>query len=769
MPRTKRVAMETGEETSVSLDDYRLYQENDRHWASRREFLARHLHEYPGRKMDQLISLSVVWSNMVFIGNRYSPQVTEKVHQMGEGIDIGEMPSYELVPGAKATKRPATEHAAGQPQKKKFGPRPRFEPVHFVVSTVEDDKQFQVNKKAESDTSSHGETQPNPDCNASSTVNDHSETEANPEPPMANEESKSDSSNFMTRMEQDYSAKFESHNSNMSKDFRSNVLDSWNDINKQGRKGIGFVKAPKKPGEFGREMASSSAGSANHVLYARNFINQLSAFVKAKLKTSQAGFGTRPIHYANLLNQSVQACKANPEYIYVPVKDIPPNDLPKLPKSQYNGFACEVRCQNIYLATSYSSVKLGARNKAAESAVKLLAQPKVNVVSVQRKFSDGYREDLVACDSDSPQNISSPALKQDDYYANKRPLAGPQPPKSTKSWSEFTITENADNAICILNNSAAINRMTVDYKYDKLPNDTWRCRVLVQDHCVAEACGSKKTSKTAAAKQAVQILKKAQPNQQKCAVTPFKDILIYEDEGNAISTLNITAQFNKVSIEYVIEKVTGKNCKCQVFIEQELVGEATDLKETVKLKAAKAAVEALKKTHPVVVNHAKEVPEEGVISRDQMQEVCEKKVYKPIKEDNVGNRLLRKMGWTGGGLGKEGDGIAEPVAVTEKFNRAGLGLTEGCEEITKKGIEKVIRNYVESNSPEDLKFSRELTKTERKLIHQIATKYKLKNKSYGKGTERFVVVSRKWNQRALIQQLRQDGQVGSYTLVRPDP
>lgn len=30
----------------------------------------------------------------------------EKVLQMAEGIDIGEMPSFELVPSAKATKRP---------------------------------------------------------------------------------------------------------------------------------------------------------------------------------------------------------------------------------------------------------------------------------------------------------------------------------------------------------------------------------------------------------------------------------------------------------------------------------------------------------------------------------------------------------------------------------------------------------------------------------------------------------------------------------------
>lgn len=37
---------------------------------------------------------------------RYSPEVMEKVLHMAEGIDIGEMPSFELVPDAKATKRP---------------------------------------------------------------------------------------------------------------------------------------------------------------------------------------------------------------------------------------------------------------------------------------------------------------------------------------------------------------------------------------------------------------------------------------------------------------------------------------------------------------------------------------------------------------------------------------------------------------------------------------------------------------------------------------
>ena len=38
-------------------------------------------------------------------------------------------------------------------------------------------------------------------------------------------------------------------------------------------------------------------------------------------------------------------------------------------------------------------------------------------------------------------------------------------------------------------------------------------------------------------------------------------------------------------------------------------------------------------------------------------------IHRPISEDNVGRRMLKKLGWKEGqGLGKEGTGMAEPVS-----------------------------------------------------------------------------------------------------------
>ncbi|XP_044887461.1 NF-kappa-B-repressing factor [Mauremys mutica] len=754
------------------LEQWRQYQESDWHWGLRRQFILRHLASYPGAAIDQLLSLSVLWTNHVFMGCRYGSQVMEKVFKMAEGIDIGEMPSFELVPPAKPPKRPysppCSPYANPEPPKKvlpRFRVRPRFEPVHFVASSEKDERK--------EDPSDNQTQDSNKDANTNSTAqsvenyvdfvfNSFNTQEADPQ--------FSNSVGFGYASSQTTAT--------------SVVLNSMDTIQSG---------APQLSTSSSVLQSSSDTFPQSVITAKQYFIDKLSAAIWKNLANPDANTGTDKINYTYLLTRSIQACKTNPEYIYAPLKEIAPADLPKNKKLPTDGFACEVRCQNVYLTTGYAGSKNGSRDRATELAVKLL-QKSVEVKVAQRKFKHTYREDLIVCESGTCPQELPPALKQlDDFLAANKdfssgqsgsdPLQGSS--SSTKHWTNFVLTENASDAIGILNNSASFNKMSVEYKYDLMSNRSWRCRVYLQDHCLAEGYGSKKTSKHAAADEALKILQKMQSNVAPIKTTQvqkvgcssrssgkkkdLKDLVIYENSENPVCTLNDTAQFNKMTVEYVFERMTGMRWKCKVMLENEFIAEAVGVKKSVKHEAAEEAVKILKKTQPTVVNNLKKGTVEDVISRNEIRGRSAEEAFKQkIKEDNIGNQILRKMGWTGGGLGKDGEGIREPIAVKEQFKREGLGLdVERVNKIAKRDIEQIIRNYARSDSHVDLTFSTELTNDERKQIHQIAQKYGLKSKSHGQGHDRFLVVSRKRRKEDLLDQLKQEGHVGHYELIMP--
>lgn len=737
----------------------------------------------------------------------------------------------------------------------KYGSRPRFEPVHFVSSgssggTGTDEKE---NNKESRRSEFHGARQWDFQHPSYPTPSSYSRAPSSSSPSLRPAFDKvssysSDSwgshrdrgkdfpcgnasglgyggrlstSNFMTKTQQDYMTKFESHaarstDSGYAQPHRYNGYGgSRSGGFDSGRQGLGYGYQDRRSSNrpFNRVYNSPSRNTPNISSLqplpippstlddTQRQISSLASALATAASDSMYIIGNDSPNYNFMLSRSIQACKTNPEYVYVNLREIPHADLPKNRKVPTDGYACELRFQGVYLATGYSGSKNGARDRASEQAVKLLLAP-VEVRIVQRRYRQASVNDLVVCQKHSATPSLVPALRNPEdkpTHSSK----GQYEPDARKHWTEFVVMDNAHDAICILNNSAAFNKMKVDYKFDILPNNTaWLCSVFVQDELVAQATGTKKSSKHAAAAEAVRKLRTNQAQreqqgqeqqqhqyasqyykghdnqtdsggqfgQQGVQKKHLSELVILENSDNAICIINDTAQFNKVTADYKFTLLPDHRWRCEVYLEGQYVAEGIGPKKLVKHIAATEALATLKQTQAVVKSNLRREGHNDAISRSQiLARSGEEATRQEIKEDNIGNQLLRKMGWKGGGLGRDGEGISEPIRVKEQFSREGLGMDtdRAGNQLSKRDIEDIICNYACSERQDDLRFSTDLTNDERKQIHQVAQKYGLRSKSYGQGRQRFLVVSRKVRKDQLIGQLLQEGQVGRYELVKP--
>uniref|UniRef100_A0A3P9LRM4 NFKB repressing factor n=1 Tax=Oryzias latipes TaxID=8090 RepID=A0A3P9LRM4_ORYLA len=764
---------------------------------------------------------------------------------MAQGADIGEMPSFDPRSSSEAKKRSTGScfDARDEPMRKmpvtKFGGRPRFEPVQFVsggtsAGTGTDEKE---NDKERRKSESHGirpwDSQPSYGSGGrlqdfydqglrhpSDSWGSHRDGDGDVFSGSGLGYGGGGSSNFMAKTQQEYTAKYEAHASGCSLDSyaqpqRYNGYGSGNRKGgwDSGGQGLGYSNqyrpSSSRPfskiyNSLGRSPQSTSQSgslqphpiSQSTLDEKQRLIFSVSNAMAAVLRDPVLLTGSDTPNYNFMLSRSIQACKTNPEYIYVNLKDIPQADLPKNRKVPADGYACELRCQGVYLATGYSGSKNGARDRASEQAVKLFLKP-VEVRVVQRKYRHGTVNDMVVCQAYAPTPALVPALRSPDDKSVPS-SKGQFEPDRGKHWSEFVVIDNAHDAICILNNSAAFNRMKIDYRFDPIPsNGMWMCSVFVQGEMVAQATGTKKSSKHSAAEEAVRKLRMNQAHrqrhqqhkpepphlggnnrsdyggvfgQQAGRKKHLSELVILENSDNAICIINDTAQFNKVTADYKFSVLQDHRWRCEVYLEGQFVAAGIGPKKTVKHIAAQEALATLKQTQAVVKSNLWKEGHSDAISRSQiLARSSEEAMRQEIKEDNIGNQLLRKMGWKGGGLGRDGEGIAEPIRVKEQFSREGLGMDtdKAGTQLNKRDIEEIIRNYATSDRQDDLRFSTDLTNDERKQIHQISQKYGLRSKSYGQGWQRFLVVSRKVHKDQLIDQLLQEGQVGRYELVKP--
>ncbi|KAI8508713.1 hypothetical protein Bbelb_138120 [Branchiostoma belcheri] len=248
----------------------------------------------------------------------------------------------------------------------------------------------------------------------------------------------------------------------------------------------------------------------------------------------------------------------------------------------------------------------------------------------------------------------------------------------------------------------------------------------------------------------------------------LSDFVIYENAENAICILNSSAQFSKMNVTFNVKRNLRNGIlmhQCVVRINQMIVADAwSDKPKDVKHLAAEAALSKLRQTNPVVKPRKAELTEDALTRTEVLGTKTEGEGQ--IKETNIGNQMLRKMGWSGGGIGKEGrEGIAEPIKVDVMERRAGLGTaTELAEKqlISAKEANQVIVNYVQSGREDDLVFSPELTSDERAAIHKMARRYNLQHRSYGKGQKRYLVIRRKRTAQDVMAQAQfSPGQLGT--------
>lgn len=218
---------------------------------------------------------------------------------------------------------------------------------------------------------------------------------------------------------------------------------------------------------------------------------------------------------------------------------------------------------------------------------------------------------------------------------------------------------------------------------------------------------------------------------------------------NPVIIINESAQKSKKTISFEDLGVTDKTAftSFAVVIDGKLIatGEGQGKKEA-KRNAAENALIILRARQPIVNYKTPSWEHESApcLSKSDLVSKAYKKAAS-ISDDNIGNQMLRKMGWSGiGGVGKDCQGRAEPVLATGTDGKLGFGCkkpTQGSD-VKKSSVHETLKSFL-SSTDQQIKFSTELTKEDRAVVHEISKRYGLKHRSFGKDKDRYIVVCKR--------------------------
>ncbi|KAL1131320.1 hypothetical protein AAG570_010938 [Ranatra chinensis] len=255
---------------------------------------------------------------------------------------------------------------------------------------------------------------------------------------------------------------------------------------------------------------------------------------------------------------------------------------------------------------------------------------------------------------------------------------------------------------------------------------------------------------------------------------PFGRVVVFENfNGDSPhSVISRTASAARMETSFTFTREGGE-VSCRMMLGGLFLASATAHSEKLAREAAcRTAIERLKETSFTVQIKVPFVGGTSCIDRtfasSETGTDYRADLDVPIEEHNIGRKIMKLMGWTGGGLGKNQQGLEEPVRPNDvSVKRSGLGIKNARD--FKQKVSNLLRDYCRGESKNDLVFSPEFTRDERKIIHELVQKYNLKSRSYGKGEDkRHIVVFKKINAQEIVEDLiKCGGETEKYILIPP--
>lgn len=197
----------------------------------------------------------------------------------------------------------------------------------------------------------------------------------------------------------------------------------------------------------------------------------------------------------------------------------------------------------------------------------------------------------------------------------------------------------------------------------------------------------------------------------------LRDVIVFEncDEEDFNYSLNKTTACMK-KIGKLDTQFDDECTKFFYIFNDQIIAEGkSDSKKSAKKVADEEFLRVLKENCYTIRNKLKYFSGEEIIKkRNESKTVSQKN--NQIQEDNLGFKLLSKLGWKGGSLGLNGSGIIDPINLEIKIGKQGLGSE--MRNFDKKYFRSLLYNFKQNQVEYDLIFSSEFSKEERAQIHQ---------------------------------------------------